>query len=797
MTAPDATTDPELESVAWDLSPLLDGAGDDPGAAVDAMLAAAQERADALAAAHAGKVAELDGPGLPTLMRELAEHPGAGRPRRLLRDAELLDQHRRPAARRAAAARAGAGAPRSRPRCCSSSSSGRRSTTTRADELLATDGLDFCRHHLRTARRYRPHLLTEPEEKIIAEKALSGRTRVDAAVRGAGIGDHGRAARRRAEPVALEVALSRLSSPDRDVRRDGRRARHGRAAARACARARTSFNTLLADKMVDDRLRHFPHWLASRNLANEASDESVEALLTAVRARYELPRRWYRLKAQLLGLDRLGRLRPHGGGHRARRAVAVGRGARHGAGLLRGRSRPSSATSSSASSTSAGSTRRCARASAAARSAPTPCRPCTRTCCSTTRPPPRRADARARARPRRARGARRAARACSTWRTPLTLAETASVFGETIVFGRLLEEAETPGVAPGAAGREHRGVDRDRVPPGGHEPLRALVHTRAARARASWPSTASASCGRESQEELLGDAVEVTEGYRSWWSYVPHFIGTPGYVYAYAYGQLLAMASTAATARRATSFVPAYLELLAAGGSRRPEELGASSASTSPTRASGTSGSTSSSASWRPPRRRPTSRAGSRRPPSAPARRPPGAGVADDAPFAAAADQAGAAQDGEMFRHAGRAGGQAAGELLRGGGLGEPGEDRGAAPPEQVGERVGGALLRRPQGGDAARGVEDRRLPRRVDHGPHLRPGERDRDEQQAPPGQLDGEVVPAVDLQGAVAPRDLGVQVGEGGQRPTGGEAPGAIGDVRLERLRIAGHEGSIASRQ
>ena len=64
-------------------------------------------------------------------------------------------------------------------------------------------------------------------------------------------------------------------------------------------------NTLLAEKMVDDRLRSYPHWLASRNLANEASDESVNALIEAVRGRYELPRRWYRLKAQLLGLDRL------------------------------------------------------------------------------------------------------------------------------------------------------------------------------------------------------------------------------------------------------------------------------------------------------------------------------------------------------------------------------------------------------------------------------------------------------------------------------------------------------------
>src|ERR1700750_1614574 len=73
MTATDATTDPELSDVAWDLSHLLDGAGENPQAAVDAMLATAQRRADAFAAAYAGKVAELDGPGLVAAMHELAE----------------------------------------------------------------------------------------------------------------------------------------------------------------------------------------------------------------------------------------------------------------------------------------------------------------------------------------------------------------------------------------------------------------------------------------------------------------------------------------------------------------------------------------------------------------------------------------------------------------------------------------------------------------------------------------------------------------------------------------------------
>ena len=54
-----------------------------------------------------------------------------------------------------------------------------------------------------------------------------------------------------------------------------------------------------------DRLRSYPHWLATRNLSNEASDESVQALVEAVRGRNDLARRWYRTKAKLLGIDRL------------------------------------------------------------------------------------------------------------------------------------------------------------------------------------------------------------------------------------------------------------------------------------------------------------------------------------------------------------------------------------------------------------------------------------------------------------------------------------------------------------
>src|SRR5205807_5978254 len=79
----------------------------------------------------------------------------------------------------------------------------------------------------------------------------------------------------------------------------------------------------------------------------------------------------------------------------------------------------------------------------------------------------------------------------------------------------------------------------------------------------------------ETQAELFGDSVEITDGYRMWWSYIPHFINTPGYVYAYAYGQLLALSAYSRYLEEGELFVPRYLELLAAGGSRSPEELGA------------------------------------------------------------------------------------------------------------------------------------------------------------------------------------------------------------------------------
>jgi oligoendopeptidase F len=158
--------------------------------------------------------------------------------------------------------------------------------------------------------------------------------------------------------------------------------------------------------------------------------------------------------------------------------------------------------------------------------------------------------------------------------TPLTMAETASVFGETLVFGRLLEQASTAESRlallaesiEGSIATVFRQVAMNGFEHRAHTTRREQGELAVERIGDLWA---------DAQTELLGDAVEVTDGYRSWWSYVPHFIGTPGYVYAYAYGQLLALAVYGRYEEEGESFVPAYLELLGAGGSRSPEELGA------------------------------------------------------------------------------------------------------------------------------------------------------------------------------------------------------------------------------
>ena len=258
--AASATIDRELEATAWDLEALLEGEGE---AGVEPRLAQALERAKTFTERHAGKLEELDPSGLRAAMEDLAAIE------------ELVARAGTYAALRFAADTAepanGALLQLVQERATAIQTTllffeleWAALSDERAEDLLAGEGLDFCRHHLRRLRRYRDHLLSEPEEKILAEKALTGAsawTRLfeeltsAIAVELPGHGgekpppdadfpDGGAAA---GERVALDVALSRLMLPDRDVRRAAAEAITAALAPGLRTRA-FLFNTLLADQ---------------------------------------------------------------------------------------------------------------------------------------------------------------------------------------------------------------------------------------------------------------------------------------------------------------------------------------------------------------------------------------------------------------------------------------------------------------------------------------------------------------------------------------------------------------------
>jgi oligoendopeptidase F len=438
----------------------------------------------------------------------------------------------------------------------------------RAEALLADSALDFCRHYLETIRRYRPHMLSEPEELVMTEKSISGRsawTRLFAEVTSAI-----RVQLPEGE-VPLEVALSKLQSPDREVRRST--AEKVTEALEPTLRTRAFiFNTLLNDKAVDDRLRSYPDWISARNLSNEASDESVQALITAVTARYDIPQRWYRIKAQLLGVERIS-------DYDRMAAVTAEEPV-----VPWGEARDLVLDCYQEFSPELGDI---VRRSYEDRWIDAPLRPGKRggAFCASTVPDlhpyvmlnytATRQDVLTLAHElghgvHAVLGARQGIFHMST---PLTMAETASTFGEEIVFDRLLERAESAESRLSLLARSIEGsiatvfrqtaMNRfeDRV----HNSRRTEGELSVDRISELWIET---------QAAMLGDSVDLTDGYARWWSYVPHFVNTPGYVYAYAYGQLFALSVYRLYTERGDEFVPRYIDLLAAGGSRSPEELG-------------------------------------------------------------------------------------------------------------------------------------------------------------------------------------------------------------------------------
>jgi oligoendopeptidase F len=156
--------------------------------------------------------------------------------------------------------------------------------------------------------------------------------------------------------------------------------------------------------------------------------------------------------------------------------------------------------------------------------------------------------------------------------TPLTTAETASVFGEMLLFQDLLSKEKDPkvrlsmlvGKIEDSFATVFRQVAMNRFENAIHEARRGEGELSADRFSGLWQST---------QKSMFEDSVSLTEDYRIWWSYIPHFIHSPGYVYAYAFGELLVLALHTRYREMGDEFPKLYVKLLRAGGSDWPHNL--------------------------------------------------------------------------------------------------------------------------------------------------------------------------------------------------------------------------------
>ena len=563
----DVESDLHASDVAWDLEPLLDGNAD-----ADALLDKADAIASEINETYKGTIADLDASGLADLWRKLAEIGElSGRAGNYVMLRFSVDtQNPELGAAMASLQERGA---QLGTKLLFTDLEWAQVPDEQAEHLLNDPQLTFCAHHLRNARKMKPHLLSEPEETVLAETSVVGASawvrlfeELMSAIEVEMPGDDGAT-----EKAPLEVALSNLSHPDRDTRKTSAEAVSEALLPGLRTRAYV-YNTLLLDKSVDDRIRGFDSWISSRNLSNEASDESVQALVDAVVGRYDIPHKWYALKAEILGLDKLADYD---------RAASVAEGD-EAIGWEEATSVVKDAYASFSPELAEVVNRFIDEGWIDA-----PTRPGKRggAFCAYTVPnhhpyvmlnwTGRTRDVLTLAHELghglHAYLAREQGIFHQT--TPLTLAETASVFGETVTNNRLLSLIEDPkerfamlaGSLEDSIATVFRQVAMNRFEDSCHQVRRTEGELSVERFGDIWAET---------QTAVLGDAVEITDGYRNWWSYIPHFMGTPGYVYAYAYGQLLALSVYARYEQEGDAFVPAYLELLKAGGSQSPEDLG-------------------------------------------------------------------------------------------------------------------------------------------------------------------------------------------------------------------------------
>ncbi len=436
-----------------------------------------------------------------------------------------------------------------------------------AEALIESKTLSHYKHYLETSRRYKEHVLSEKEEQILSAKKVTGRSAwnrfFDETMGAARFELDG-------EELTQQEVLSKLHEPNRELRKQAHESLTN--TFEELSRPLTFvFNTLLADKHTDDKLRGYESWISSRNLSNEIDDETVKILVNSVTDNYELVHRFYELKRSLLDYDELydyDRYAPLLQNEKeieweeAQDMILDSYSDFHlDMGEIAGKFFEQQWIDAAIKPGKRG----------GAYSAST---------VPSVHPyvfinyDGKIRDVQTLAHElghgvhqylSREQGALQA-------NTPLTTAETASVFGEMLVFQRLMSRLEDPreklalliGKIDDTIATVFRQISMNR--------FEHAIHTKR-REEGELTTEEFSQLWRKTQNEIYGDSVTLTKNYDLWWCYIPHFLHTPGYVYAYAFGELLVLTLYEEYRQGQNSFSDRYIEMLRAGGSDWPEHI--------------------------------------------------------------------------------------------------------------------------------------------------------------------------------------------------------------------------------
>jgi oligoendopeptidase F len=438
------------------------------------------------------------------------------------------------------------------------------------ERLLAEPSLAHYRHYLKQKRAWRPHYLSEPEEKILDEKAITGRA---AFMR---LFDETVASLRfpfehaeQSESLSLSQINAHLYDADRQVRRAA--AEGLTRGLRDNARLLTYLmNTLVLDHRTDCNLRHFDSPMAPRHLANEIEASVVDALMTAAESYHATVHRYYRLKGRLLGIETLYDY--------DRYAMLFADMPQCNWATARSIVHESYETFSPRAGSIVGEffdknwidaeLRDGKRGGAFSSTVPSAHPYILMNFTDKLR------DVMTLAHELGHGVHQYLSRGVGYLQcdTPLTTAEMASVFGEMLTFQRLQQRYPDPrirlallcGKIEDSFATVFRQVVLTRFEQALHRARHEGGELTTEQINELWLSA---------NRPMHGDVVRLTDGYGWWWSYIGHFVHVPFYCYAYAFGELLVLALVQKYKQEGAAFVPRYLELLSAGGSDAPHVL--------------------------------------------------------------------------------------------------------------------------------------------------------------------------------------------------------------------------------